>query len=1123
LLVRHNRCAVHLDPWTSFVLRVEDWLVSLGMSEYAQRFADNDIDASVLRDLTDQDLKELGVSLGHRLKMLRAIAEMTAASSVDNAERRQLAVMFCDLVGSTSLSTRLDLEDLRKIISAYQHCSGEVITKNGGFVGRYLGDGILAYFGYPQAHEDDAENAVRASLDLIAAVAKLSASDGTALQVRVGIATGLVLVGDLIDQGVAREKTVVGETPNLAARLQALAEPDTVVIDSTTRRLLGGLFEYRALGSVSIKGFADPIPAWQVTGASAIASRFEALRGTVTPLVDREEELELLMRRWQQAKAGDGSVVMISGEPGIGKSRIVETVLERLSAEPHARLRYFCLPHREDSPLYPAISQFERAAGFRRDDTAEQRLDKMEAVLAEGTDDVKRVAPLFAELLSIPTVGRYPPLDLAPPKLKQKTLQAKVAQIEGLAARQPVLMVAEDLHWSDPTSLELLDLLIERIPALPVLLIITFRPEFPARWVGRPHVTLLSISRLAPRQRAEMITHLVSGKALPKEIANQIMDRTDGVPLFIEEMTKAVLESGVLTEAADRYTAETWPPLAIPTTLQALLLARLDRLAPVREVAQIAATVGRHFSHELISAVTKIPQQVLNNALAQLVDAELIYRRGTPPDAEYTFKHALVQDAAYQSLLRSKQRQYHLQIARVLEERFPEIADAQPELLAHHYTQAVIANKAITYWQAAGQKAVRRSANAEAINHLTRGLELLKTMPESPERFQQELTLLLALGTPLTDTKGFASPEVSGIYSRARELCRHVGGVRQLFPVLWGMWLFYNARAEHHVAREIGEECHRLAESAGDTELLIAAHHARGVTLAFLGDVSASQEHLEQAVALYDPNRHRNRALISGIACRSQAAHSLWFLGQPDLALEKSKEALSLTQQLSRPLSLAQALAMAASVHQYVRDARACKAQAEAAVALSTEHEFPFWRAIGTILRGWALAEMNEVENGIVEMRQGLAAFRATGAECLRPYYLTLLAERHGQVGQAQEGLNLLSEAQAAVDRNGERWWQAEIYRLKGELMLKQCRVEGLQAEKQMEAEMYFHRALDTARRQGARSFELRATLSLCRLWQKQGKRAEARTMLADIYGWFTEGFGTADLQEAKTLLGEVP
>jgi predicted ATPase len=587
-------------------------------------------------------------------------------------------------------------------------------------------------------------------------------------------------------------------------------------------------------------------------------------------------------------------------------------------------------------------------------------------------------------------------------------------------------------------------------------------------------------------------------------------------------MTKAVLESGVLTEAADQYTAGTLPPLAIPTTLQASLLARLDRLAPVREVAQIAATLGRHFSHELISAVTKIPQQVLNNALAQLVDAELIYRRGTPPDAEYTFKHALLQDAAYQSLLRSKRRQYHLQIAQVLEERFPEIAEAQPELLAHHYTEAVITNKAIPYWHAAGQRAVRRSANAEAINHLTRGLQLLRTLPEGPERFQQELTLLLALGTPLTDTKGFASPEVSGVYSRARELCRQVGGVRQLFPVLWGMWLFYNARAEHKVAREVGEECYRLAETAGDRELLIAAHHARGVTLTLLGDFSASLEHVEQAVALYDPKRHRDRALISGIVCRSQAAHDLWLLGRPDQALEKSNEALSLAQQLARPLVLAQALAMDAILHQYVRDARACKVQAEAAVALSTEHEFPFWRAIGTILRGWALAELDEVETGIEEMRQGLAAFRATGAECLRPYYLALLAEPHGQAERAQEGLDLLSEAQAAVDRNGERWWQAEIYRLKGELLLKQCRGEALQAENQMEAERYFHRALDTARCQCARSFELRATLSMARLWQKQGKRGEARSTLAEIHGRFTEGFGTPDLQEAKVLLGEV-
>ena len=1106
------------------VPRIEDWLASLGMSEYAQRFADNDVDASVLRDLTDQDLKEIGVSLGHRRKMLRAIGEMAAVSSVprENAERRQLTLMFCDLVGSTSLSTRLDLEDLRKIISAYQRSSGEVITKCGGFVARYLGDGILAYFGYPYAHEDDAENAVRASLGLIAAAAKLDAGDGTPLHVRVGIATGLVVVGDLIGQGDAQEQTVIGETPNLAARLQTLAEPDTVVIDGTTRRLLGQLFEYRALGNLSIKGFADPIPLWQVTGESAVASRFKALRETLTPLVGREEELDLLMRRWQRAKSGEGSIVLISGEPGIGKSRISQTMLERVSAEPHMRLRYFCLPHHEDSPLYPAIRQFEHAAGFRRDDTVEQRLDKMEAVLAESANDVMSVAPLFAELLSIPTGGRYPLLDLTPQKLKQKTLQALVAQIEGLAARRPVLIVTEDAHWSDPTSLELLDLVIERIAALPVLLIITFRPEFSARWIGRPHVTLLTLSRLVPQQRAEMITHVVAGKVLPKEIANQIMDRSDGVPLFIEEMTKAVIESGAFTEAANQHTSGTLPPLAIPTTLQASLLARLDRLAPVREVAQIAATLGRHFSHELISAVARIPQQALDNALAQLVDAELIYRRGIAPDAEYTFKHALVQDAAYQSLLRSNRQQYHLQIAEVLEKRFPEIAEAQPELLAHHYTEAAITDKAIAYWHAAGQRAVRRSANAEAINHLTRGIDLLKTMPESPERFQQELALLLALGTPLTDTKGFASPEVSGVYSRARELCRQVGGARQLFPVLWGTWLFYNARAEHHVAHDMAEQCYRLAESTGEPELLIAAHHARGVTLSLLGDVCASLDHLERAIALYDPDRHRNRSLISCIACRSSEAHALWFLGRPDQAIEKSNEALSLNQKLSRPLSLAQALAMAAIVYQYVGDAPTCRAQAEAALALSTEHEFPFWRAIATILRGWALAEMNQLETGIAEMRQGLAALRATGAECLRPYYLALLAQLHDHAGQVQEGLDLLSEAQAAVDRNGELWWQAEIFRLKGELMLSPRREEVPAAENQMQAETEFHRALDVARRQSAKSFELRATLSLARLWQRQGKGAEARGMLADIYGRFTEGFGTADLQEARTLLGKM-
>src|SRR6185437_4385606 len=538
----------------------------LGLGQYAQRFAENYIDASVLRDLTDQDLEKIGIPLGHRKKLLRAIRELADASAApppatafrpapsDSAERRQLTVMFIDLVGSTALSTRLDPEDLQEIIGAYHRCCAKVITQSGGFVARYLGDGVLAYFGYPQAHEDDAEQAVRAGLALVEAVAKLDAGQAPSLHVRVGIATGLVVVGELIGGDAAHENEVVGETPNLAARLQALAEPDAVVVDNTSHLLLGGLFEYRALGSVTLKGFPIPVPVWRVAGVSAVDNRFEALRVTRTPLVGRVEEIDLLLRRWQQAKAGDGCVVLISGEPGIGKSRIAQSVLERLSDEPHARLRLYCSPHHRDSALYPTITRLERAAGFRRDDTDQQRLDKLEALLLEATNDLGVAVPLIAELLSVPTGERYPPLNLTPQHRKERTLRALLGQLEGLAARLPVLMVCEDAHWIDPTSLELLDLTIDQVPTVRVLLILTFRPEFAPPWVGRPQVTLLSLNRLPPRQRAVMMAHVAGGKPLPKEIADQIIERTDGVPLFAEELTKAVIESGVLTDAGDHFT-----------------------------------------------------------------------------------------------------------------------------------------------------------------------------------------------------------------------------------------------------------------------------------------------------------------------------------------------------------------------------------------------------------------------------------------------------------------------------------------------------------------------------------------------------------------------------------------
>jgi class 3 adenylate cyclase len=618
------------------------WLRGLGLERYEPTFRENEVDDDLLPELTESDLVTLGLPFGPRKKLLKAIAALResalpspAAESppqASQAERRQLTVMFCDLVGSTALSARLDPEDLRALIGAYHRCCASIIERGGGFVAKYMGDGVLAYFGYPRADEHDAERAVRAGLALVESVAGLDAAAGASLQVRVGLATGLVVVGDLIGVGAAQEQAVVGEAPNLAARLQALAEPGTVVIGPSTRGLTGGLFDYEDLRAVEIKGFAAPVEATRVLRESAVEGRFAALRTAGTPLVGRDEELALLQRRWQKAKGGEGSVAMVSGEPGIGKSRLAQTLLEGLSGEPHTRLRLFCSPHHQDHALYPTITQLERAAGFRREDTATQRLDKLEAVLAQATNDLGEAAPLISALLSLPTGERYPPLDLTPQKQKEKTLQALVGQVEGLAARQPVLMLFEDAHWSDPTSLELLDLIIDRLSKIQVLLIITFRPEFAPPWIGRPQVSVISLNRLPPRQRAEMIAGVTGGKALPREIADQIIDRTDGVPLFVEELTKAVVESGMLTDVGDRYTAAgPLAPLTIPASFHASLLARLDRLAPVREVAQIGAALGRQFSHELIAAVATLPGPQLDDALTQLVGAELIYRRGTRP------------------------------------------------------------------------------------------------------------------------------------------------------------------------------------------------------------------------------------------------------------------------------------------------------------------------------------------------------------------------------------------------------------------------------------------------------------------------------------------------------------
>jgi class 3 adenylate cyclase/predicted ATPase len=1105
---------------------IAHWLHALGLGQHAQRFAENEVDVSVLPHLTDQDLRDMDIPLGHRRKILAAIRdpmlpaqttpEPSVASAVpktsDGAERRQLTVMFADLVGSTALSARLDPEELRDIIGAYHRRCAEVITSSGGFVAKYLGDGVLAYFGYPQAHEEDAEQAVRAGLALIEAIAKLDAGTSTSLQVRVGIATGLVVVGDLLGEGAAQEQAVIGETPNLAARLQGLAEPNMVVIADNTRRLLGGLFDYRDLGLLEIAGFDHSVQVWRVLGASSLASRFEALRAASTPLIGREEEIALLRRRWQQAKAGDGSVVLINGEPGIGKSRIAQTLLEQLVNEPHTRLRFFCSPHHQISALYPSIAQLQQAAGFRREDTAEIRLSKLAAVLALAGNDLGEAVPLLAELLSIPTGDRYQPFKLTPQKRKQRTLEVQLAQVEGLAARQPVLMLWEDVHWSDPTTLESLDLLIDRAATLRILIILTFRPEFNPPWVGRPHVTLLSLSRLPPRQRAEMIAHVSGGKILPKKIADQIIDRTDGVPLFIEELTKSVVESGRMTDAGDH--------LAIPTTLQASLLARLDRLAPVREVAQIGAALGRQFSHELISAVSRMPQQELDDALARLVRAELIFRRGTPPDAEYTFKHALVQDAAYSTLLRGRRQQLHASIVRVLEEQFPGTGETQPELLAHHCTRADLIEKGVAYRYRAGRRAMARSAMIEAVAQLAQGLELLADLPDGDERDHLELDVQVALGAATAATKGFAALEVGRAYERARELCRQRADHPELPAVLSGLYVHHThlsgARAGYEVAKELVGRAERRQDSAA----CAVGHRFLAASELHRGNHQLALVHFERALAFCDQADRRSPVFLSGsdnrVASLNFIPLILLWRGEIDQAIARSRAAFAAAQELGDAYTLSHVYHLNCWLYQHLNDSTTVRELAEVAMNLTAEHGFRLWEVCAVFWYGWALAGAGEVTAGSAQMRGAIEANKGLGVINQLPFLLGLLADICTQAGDPTEARDLLSEALRIVDRTQERWFEAELHRLMADALLASSPCDSAEAEASLS------HALAVARAQEARFWELRVATSLARLWRDHDKRIEARNLLAPIYGSFTEGFGMRDLKEAAALLAEL-
>jgi len=1049
--------------------------------------------------------------------------EPLSTASPPDAERRQLTVMFCDLVDSTKLSSQLDPEDWRDVVRAYQQVCTEVLQRYDGYIAQLLGDGLLIYFGYPQAHEDDAQRAVRAGLGIRAGMGDLNQAlqqaKGLQLAVRVGIHTGLVVVGAMGSVG-RQEQLALGEVPNIASRIEGLAAPNTIAISEATYRLVQGYFACQDLGSQALRGVTESMHIYHVLSESGATSRLDVAhpRG-LTPLVGRESEVTLLLERWAQVKDGHGQVVLLSGDAGIGKSRLVQMLKDHVVNELHMRWECRSLEYYQNTALFPLTDLFQRLLRFQTEETPDEKFGKLEHALSQYRPPLEESVQLFARLLSVPVPeNHYPQLNLSPQRQRQKTLETLVAILQELAERHPVLFILEDLHWTDPSTLEFLNLVIEQIPTTSILTVFTCRPTFQPSWSHRSYVTEVSVTRLAQPQVARMVERVAGGKTFPDEVLQQIVQRTDGVPLFIEEMTKTVLESGVLKETPEHYElAGSLTTLAIPSTLHDSLMARLDRLMTAKGIAQLGAVMGRQFPYAWLQAVSQLDAATLQRELGRLVEAELVYQRGLPPLATYTFKHALIQDAAYQSLLKSTRQQYHQRIAQVLEAQFLETTEGQPELLAHHYTEAGLPEQAVPYWHRAAQRAAERSAHVEALAHLRQGLALLQTLPETPQRLQREVDVLIAMGASLLAVKGYAAAEVRETYTDAQQLCHHLEDPYQLFPVLRGLHMHYHVRAQLQTAHTLGEQLLALAQQVQDAAMLVAAHRALGVTLYQLGAVASAHTHLAQGIALYDSQQHRAAALLygddSGVVCHSFAALTLWIRGYPEQGLVRSQEAVTLAQQCAHPLSLSFVLTFTAVFHQLRREGRATQERAEATIVLATEQGFPLWVAVGSVLRGWTLAQQGEAQEGIKQMHQGLRAHRGIGAELLRPYFLALLADVHGTLGEPEAGLTALTEALTLAETTGERWYESEMHRLKGALLLQQS------SDNATEAESCFHHAIHIACSQQAKSLELRAATSLARLWQQQGKRPEAHDLLAPVYSWFTEGFDTADMQEAKALL----
>ena len=1120
------------------VSTIVEWLGSLGLSEYAQRFAENDVDQDILRELTDQDLKDLGVSsLGHRRKMLRAIGELTVAAPAsphrpaetkpipqDTAEHRQLTMMFCDLVGSTALSAQLDPEDLSRIIGAFRDACAHAVAGFGGSVAKYMGDGALVYFGYPEGYEDAAERAILAGLALIEAVGILRRSSPSFPQLRVGIATGMVVVGELIGEGASHERVAVGETINLAARIQALAKPDTVVVSEATWNLAGAAFNYEDLGAQTLNGIPGPTRVWAVVGENSAVGRFAARtsRKGVSPLVGRTDEISMMRQRWERAQEGDGQVILLSAPAGMGKSRMTQAFRESLGVVPPTCLQLFCTPYHTNSAFYPFIRQLEFAAGFSRSDPPDRKLDKLEAVLEGPPEVVAEAAPLLAALLLIPYAQRYAQLETIMSELvrKQRTMHVLEEQLVLLSERSPVLVIFEDAHWADPTSVELMGRILRRVMGLRAMVIANFRPEFTPPWFGLGNVTLLTLNQLGRRQAIELIAKAAGGVTLPGSVVDQIVAKAQGIPLFVEEITRSVVGSGTLEERDGRYHLDA--PFAIPATLQDSLVARLDRLGTAKDVALAASIIGQEFSFELVGTAASVEPTLLTAALEQLVHSDIVTQRGEPPQAVYTFKHALIRDAAYQTVLKSRKRHLHQRVAETLESRFPDLARTEPELLAHHYSEADVVDRALDYWRKAAEHASSNLAHAEAIGHIGKAMALISAMPDGLARDEWELAFLTLAGPAHMATEGWESPMARTTYDRARLLADRLGRMGDIFRSLWGLWMGAHSTGRHVRARSLLDEIYEVLEKTGEPEYVVQAHHAAGSQMHAEGKLRRAIHCIDQCLSAYQIDTHGNLAMTYGAhdpGCCSlgMKASALLMLGYPDQANEASLKALSLGRQVGFQTGIAHTSRYRVALCIMLNEPELAAESINEGLEVSERFKLgPYLQPLA-LCEGWIRAFSGDVGGGLRRSEQALAAIKAAPTA---KYQLPMLTAFAGQIRMAaadvEGALTLFDEALNVARTNEEMYYVPEILRLTAEALLARPAPDSSRAEDNL------IEALEIARGQEAKFWELRAALALAKLWSGQRRRTEATTLVAPIYNWFTEGFDTPDLKEAKALLDKL-